>query len=147
MNVMHVSALAAFVGSIFGGLTSGASTWMNLRAQARATWRAHHISRQEDLFRDFICAASKTYAEATQCNEPKVQDLIALYGMIGRIRVGSSAKTVACAEKVLAATIKTYSLPNKNVEDMHTLIMSGEGMDPLKEFVEAAREELGEFNL
>jgi hypothetical protein len=147
MNVMHVSALAALVGSIFGGLTSGASTWMNLRAQARATRRVHRISRQEDLFRDFICAASKTYAEAIQCSEPKVQDLVALYGMISRMRVGSSAKAVACAEKVLANTIKTYSLPNKNFADMHALVMSGEGMDPLKEFVEAAREELGEFNL
>ena len=147
MNVMHVSALSALVGSIFGGLTSGASTWMTVRAQARATWRAHRISRQEDLFRDFICAASKTYAEAIQCNEPQVQDLIALYGMIGRMRIGSSAKVVACAEKVLAAAIKTYRLPNKNFADVHALVMSGEGMDPLTEFVEAAREELGEFNL
>ena len=66
MNVMYVSALAALVGSIFGGLTSGTSTWMNLRAQARATRRAHRISRQEDLFRDFICAASIAYLTAPE---------------------------------------------------------------------------------
>jgi hypothetical protein len=147
MNVMSISALAALVGSIVGGLTSGATTWMNLRNQARATRRAHRVSRQEDLFRDFICAASKTYAEAIQSNEPQVQELVALYGMISRMRVGSSAKTVACAENVLDVTIKTYYSPNKNFADIHAFIMSGEGMDPLKEFVEAAREELGELNL
>ena len=147
MNVMYVSALAALVGSIFGGLTSGASTWMSLRAQARAMRRAHRVSRQEDLFRDFICAASKTYAEAIQYDEPRVQDLVALYGMIGRMRVGSSARVVACAEKILAVTVKAYGLPNKNFADVHSHMMSGEGMDPLQEFVEAAREELGEFSL
>jgi hypothetical protein len=147
MNVMSISALAALVGSIVGGLTSGVTTWMNLRAQARATRRAHRISRQEDLFRDFVCAASKTYAEAIQSNEPQIQELVALYGIISRMRVGSSAKAVACAENVLDVTIKAYKSPNKSFADIHAHIMSGEGMDPLKEFVEAAREELGEFNL
>ena len=144
---MSISALAALVGSIVGGLTSGATSWMSQRAQVRATRRAHRISRQEDLFRDFICAASKTYAEAIQSSEPQAQDLIALYGMISRMRVGSSAKVIACAEEVLDVTIKTYRSPNKTFADTHALIMSGKGMDPLNAFVEAAREELGEFTL
>jgi hypothetical protein len=147
MNMMSVSGLAALVGSIVGGLTSGAATWMSLRAQARDMRRAHRIARQEDLFRDFICAASKTYADAIQSNEPQAQNLVAIYGMISRMRVGSSAKAVACAEKVLDVTIKTYRSPNKTFADIHPLIMSGEGMDPLTEFVAAAREELGEFDL
>jgi hypothetical protein len=147
MNVMSISALAALVGSIVGGLTSGATTWMNLRAQARSTRWAHRISRQEELFRDFICVASKTYAEAIQSSEPQGQDLVALYGMISRMRVGSSTKIVACAENILGVTINAYRSPNKTFADIHALIMSGEGMDPLEEFVAAAREELGEFNL
>jgi hypothetical protein len=147
MDMMSVSALSALVGSIVGGLSQGATGWINLRAQARVTRRALRVSRQEELFRDFICAASKTYAEAIQSNEPKAQDLVSLYGMISRMRVGSSAKIVACAEKVLDVTIETYRLPSKTFAEIHALVMSGEAMDPLKEFVEAAREELGEFNL
>jgi hypothetical protein len=147
MNVMFVSALAALSGSMVGGLTSGATTWMNLRAQAKAARRAHHVSRQEDLFTEFICAASKTYAEAMQSNEPKFQDLVALYGMISRMRVGSSAKSVACAEKIIDVTIKAYCSPNRDFADLREIIMSGKGMDPLKEFAEIAREELGALNL
>lgn len=87
MNVATISALSALsalAGSVIGGLTSGVTTGMNLRAQARAARRAHHLARQEDLFRDFIIAASKT--EAIQSNEPQVQELVALYAMISRMR-------------------------------------------------------------
>lgn len=142
MNLMSISALAALSGSVVGGLTSGATTWMGLRAQARAAWRAHHVSRQEDLFTEFICEASKTYSQAIQSNEPQVQDLVALYGMISRMRVGCSPRVVACAEKILDITIATYCSPNRTFEDLHALIRSKQGMDPLKEFAEIAREEL-----
>jgi hypothetical protein len=116
---------------------------MNLRAQARVARRAHRLARQEDLFRDFICAASKTYSEAIQTNEPKVEELIALYGMVSRMRVRARAKTIECAQMVLDETIKAYLSPNKTIPDLHAMLRSGEGVDPLCAFAEAAREELG----
>jgi hypothetical protein len=155
MNVAIISALSALAGSIVGGLTLGVMTWMNLRAQARAQRREHlaqakaqrrehHLSRQEDLYRDFIMAASKAYGEANQSHEPQVQELVALYAMIGRMRIRSSARIVACAEKVIDVTINTYFSPNKTIAEIHALLKSGEGLDPLKEFAEAARDELQE---
>jgi hypothetical protein len=65
MDVVYISALSALAGSVIGGLTSGLTTWMNQRAQARAARLAYDLSRQKDLFRDFIVAASKAYADAT----------------------------------------------------------------------------------
>jgi hypothetical protein len=59
MDVAYISALAALAGSVVGSLTSGITTWLNQRAQARAGLRAHEASRREDLFTDFIVAASK----------------------------------------------------------------------------------------
>jgi len=144
MNVASISALSAIAGAVVGGLTSSLTTWMNLRAQARAEQRAHRLQRQEDLFRDFTIAASRTYGHAVQSSEPEVQDLVALYGMISRMRVRSSPRTVECAEKVLDIIIKSYFAPNRTVTDLHSLIRSGKGVDPLKDFAEAAREELGE---
>lgn len=145
MHVAAISALSALAGSVIGGLTSGVTTWMNLRAQARAAQRAHHLSRQEELYKDFIMAASKQYAEAVQSNEPKVQELIALYALISRMRIRSSPRTIACADRILDATIRTYFAPNRTISDIHALIKSGAGVDPLKEFAEAAREELAEL--
>jgi hypothetical protein len=62
--------------------------------------------------------------------------------MISRMRVVSSPRTVACAEKIMITTIATYDAPNQTVRELHDLLESGAGIDPLKDFAEAAREEM-----
>ncbi len=59
MNVAYVSALSALAGSVVGGLTTGVTTWLGLRAQARAGHLAREMSRRDDLYKDFIVAASR----------------------------------------------------------------------------------------
>ena len=54
----------------------------------------------------------------------------------------SLPRTVACAEKVADATIGTYFAPNKTIRELHELMKSEAAIDPLKDFSEAAREEL-----
>jgi len=141
----YLPALSALAGSMVRGLTSGLTTWLSLRNQARAGQLAHDLSRRDDLFKDFIVAASKAYGDAMLSNEPQMQDLVALYAMISRMRVLSSARTVACAQKVVEATVDTYFAPNKTIRELRELIRSGGGIDPLKDFSEAAREELQAF--
>lgn len=64
MDVAYISALSALAGSVVGGLTSGIATWLNQRSQVRAGQIAHEVARRQDLYRDFIIQASKSYAEA-----------------------------------------------------------------------------------
>jgi hypothetical protein len=59
MNVAYLSARSALAGSGVGGLTSGITTWLGLRAQARLGISAREMSRRHDLYKDFIVAASK----------------------------------------------------------------------------------------
>jgi len=144
-DAAYLPALSALAGSMVGGLTSGLTTWLSLRNQARAGQLAHDLSRRDDLYKDFIVAASKAYGDAMLSNEPQMQDLVALYAMISRMRVLSSARTVACAQKVVEATVDTYFAPNKTIRELRELIRSGGGIDPLKDFSEAARKELQAF--
>src|SRR3981189_2867464 len=144
-DAAYLPALSALAGSMVGGLTSGLTTWLSLRNQARAGQLAHDLSRRDDLYKDFIVAASKIYGDAMLTNEPQMQDLVALYAMISRMRVLSSARTIACAQKVMEATVDTYFAPNKTGHELREVIKSGDGIDPLKEFSEAAREELQTF--
>jgi hypothetical protein len=144
-DAAYLPALSALAGSMVGGLTSGLTTWLSLRNQARAGQLAHDLSRRDDLYKDFIVAASKAYGDAMLSNEPQMQDLVALYAMISRMRVLSSARTVACAQRVVEATVDTYFAPNKTIRELRELIRSGGGIDPLKDFSEAAREELQAF--
>ena len=142
MDVAYVSALSALAGSVIGGFTSGLTTWLNQRSQSRAARIEHDVSRREDLIRDFIVAASKTYGDAIVNNEPQMQELVNLYAMVSRMRVLSMPRTVACADQVMSATIETYFSPNRTVRDLHELAKSGTGIDPLRELSEAARQEL-----
>jgi hypothetical protein len=145
MNVAYISALSALAGSVVGGLTSGITTWLGLRAQARDGQLAREMLRRDDLYRDFIVAASKAYGDAILSNEPQMQELVALYAMISRMRVVSLPRTLASAEKVVDTTIGTYFAPNKTIHELHEMMKSGTGIDPLKDFSEIAREELLAF--
>jgi len=122
MDVAYLSALAALSGSVVGGLTAGLSTWVSQRAQTRTALLAHKISQRENLFRDFIVAASKTYGEAIVSSEPQLPELVGLYGMISRMRVLCSARTVACAEGAILTTLDTFFKPNRSIQELHEII-------------------------
>ncbi len=146
MDIAYVSALAALAGSVVGGVTTGVTTclsaWLNQRGQARAARFAHDFARRQDLYRDFIVAASKAYGGALVSSEPQVQELIDLYAMISRMRVMARPETITRADRVMRVTIETYFAPNKTVRELNDLIRTNTAMDPLREFSEAAREEL-----
>jgi hypothetical protein len=141
MDVGYVSAISALAGSIVGGLTTGLTTWLSMRTQARAGRLALELTRRQELFRDFIAAVSKTYGDALVSSEPQIQELVALYAIVARMRVLCTPETVACADRLMVETIDTYLGPNKTVRELHQLAKGG-GIDPLREFSEAARREL-----
>jgi hypothetical protein len=143
MDVAYISALSALAGSAVGGFTSTVTTWLTQRAQLRAGQIAHEITRREDLYRDFITAASKTYGDALVNSEPQLPELVGLYSMISRMRVLSEPRTVACADRLMLSIIDTYFSPNHTVRELRDLVKAGAAaIDPLREFSEAAREEV-----
>jgi len=66
---------------------------------------------------------------------------------MSRMRALCWPYTVSCAEKAMAETIAAYSVPNRTIPQIHELLKSGAGIDPLKEFAEAARAELQSFDI
>jgi hypothetical protein len=145
MDAAYISGISALAGSVIGGLTTGFTTWLSQRSQARAGMIAHDLARREDLIRDFIVAASKTYGDALVSSEPKMPEIIDLYAMVSRMRALGMGKTTACADIVMRSIVDTYYRPNRTVADLRELTRSGQGFDPLKDFSEAARQELHSF--
>jgi hypothetical protein len=142
MDPAYISAISALAGSVIGGLTTGFTTLVSQRSQARAGMVAHDLARREDLVRDFIIAASKTYGDAISNNEPKMPEIVDLYAMVNRLRVLGVTKTTACADIVMHTIVDTYFTPSRTVADLRELVRTGQGIDPLKDFSAAAREEL-----
>ena len=142
MDVAYVSAFAALGGSVVGGLISGTATWLAQWAQVQASHRAHQIAHREELFRDFIIAASKAYGQALLSSQPDVQDMASIYGMVNRMEVLCSPGTTACAHEVVGMTLDTYFQPNRTFSDIREMMKTGTGLNPLSEFAKAARAEL-----
>jgi hypothetical protein len=103
--------------------------------------------RREDLIRDFIVAASKTCGDAIVNREPKMSELVDLYAMVSRMRVLLMPRSVDSADIVMRTVIKTYFEPSQTISDLRDVVKSGKGIDALKDFSEAAREELRAFAL
>jgi hypothetical protein len=118
MDIAYLSTLSALAGSVVGGLTSGVATWLSQRAQARESQLTREMARRDDRYKEFIAAASKAYGEAIVNNEPNVQEFVALYAMISRMRLQSPPQTVACAEKIMRATIDTYFAPSRLLKNL-----------------------------
>ncbi|HUP08256.1 MAG TPA: hypothetical protein VMU47_13955 [Caldimonas sp.] len=142
MDTAYVSALSALAGSVVGGLTSGCTTWMSLQSQARIGRQTADLSRRQDLFRDFILAASNAYTDALMSTEPKVHDIVSLWAMVSRMRVLCTPTTAAAAEKVMHVITDISFEPPKTTADLRDLMKKGMGADPMRDFSEAAREEL-----
>jgi hypothetical protein len=142
MDAAYISAVSALAGSVIGGLTTGFTTLLTQRSQARAGMVAHDLARREDLIRDFIVSASKTYGDALVNSEPRMPELVDLYAMVSRMRVLGMLRTTSCADVVMRAIVDAYFAPNRTVADLRELVKTGQGVDPLKDFSEAARDEL-----
>ena len=141
MDVAYISALSALAGSVVGGLTSGFTNWLSQRSQARTEQLNRNHMRRQELYKDFIIEASKAYTDATMNSKPNIEELIALYGMLSRMRTMSPSAVVTCAERVLVETTNAYFQPNQTLPELTELLRSGTGIDPLKDFAEAVRTE------
>jgi hypothetical protein len=142
MNTAYLTALSALAGSVVGGFTAGITTWMSLRSAARQGRFAAELARRQDLFQDFIIAASNAYSHALMSDEPQIQELIGVYAIISRMRILCSPDIIACAEKIMRLTVDTYFEPNRTIEELHGMIKTETVIDPLREFSELARMEL-----
>jgi len=141
MDAASISALAALGGSVVGGLTALATSWLTQQAQARAQERAGDRSVRETLYRDFIVEASRLYGDALTHDKTEVSNLVGIYAMISRMRVRSSPRIIESAERVAQTIIESYLAPNKTLRELHEMAQS-EAMDPLRRFSEACRDEL-----
>jgi hypothetical protein len=72
-------------------------------------------------------------------------EIVDLFAMVSGMRLFNMPRSVACADNVVRSIIEPYFTPNRTVADLKEFTRSRQGIDPLKDFSEAAREELNAF--
>ena len=135
-----VTALAAIFGSAVGGLGSLLGAWITQKHQDRRDLLAKLMFHRETLYSDFISESARLLVDALQHNFTEPKNLIPVYALLSRIRLGSSPQVLTAAEVVVRDIIETYNKPNLNVEQIEAAAVSGE--DPLKDFSDTCRTEL-----
>ncbi len=140
MDASVITALAALAGAAIGGLTSVFASWLNQRAQARAQWVAQDKLRRQELYKEFIGAASKCYIDALQHENADIPALVELYVRLGRMRILSSPNVIESAERVARRIVDSYLAPNKSFLELREMVNSGT-IDLLRDFSETCRAE------
>jgi len=139
MNMMYVSAFAAFGGSAFGAISTIMTGWVTGRRKVRQRHHSRSFSLREKLYRSFVEEASRLYADALVNEKSEILELVNLYALIGRMRIVSSDEVVHAAESAGGLIIETYLSPNRTFGDLPEFLKE---MDPLRHFGEACRREL-----
>jgi hypothetical protein len=137
----YLSAVAALVGTFVGGVTSIATSWLGQQRQTKEQRRAREKDELQALYKQFILDGSKLYVDALEHSTTEIPKLIDIYATLNRMRVLSSPKVVAEADKALRMIIDTYAKENQTFFGIRQSIGHGFS-DPLHTFSEACHEEL-----
>jgi hypothetical protein len=144
MDAAFLSAVSALAGSVIGGATSLAASWVTQSLRVRAEQLISELGKREELYKNFIEEASRWYADAFAHDQPQVANLVNLYALVSRMRLLSSPAVIECADKVVFEIIDTYLAPNKGFVDVKELL-TADAVNPLREFSNACRDELIDY--
>jgi hypothetical protein len=135
-------AVSGLIGSLVGGISTFAASWLTQRGQVRTQTLVQRAMQRETLYAEFIIEASRRVVDAWshQAESPAV--VAGLYSAVERMRLISSNEIVDAAEKVLRNVIDAYAAPDKTFEEMRAYIKAEADYDPLREFSRICRSEL-----
>ena len=143
MDTAILSAAAALIGSLIGGMSTLAASWLGLRGRMRAQALVQEAAKREALYAEFIIEASRRLSEAW-CHQAESPEVLAgLYSAHQRMRLTSSDEVIRLADYVIRLVIQAYAAPDKSFDELRQHIAaSDEQWDPLRGFAEACRAEL-----
>jgi len=141
MDTALISAMSAVMGSLVGGSASVATTWMAQKTASKRELLREEIKKREALYGEFIGECAKLFMDAFTHELDKPETLLPVFALINRIRLCSSRKVLAEAERLLGRITDQYFANNLTVAELRQLAHTQKA-DPLSDFGEACRAEL-----
>jgi len=143
MDTAILSAISALAGSLIGGLSTLAASWLSLRGRVRAQALIQEAAKREALYAEFIIEASRRLTDAWAHHAESPEVLAGLYAVVQRMRLTSSDDVIRVADRVIQLVIHAYAAPDKTFDELRAHIAAEDAQwDPLREFAEACRVEL-----
>ena len=137
MDTSIIAAFSAILGTTVGGLITFLTTFLNQRFAMRRDILAKDVANREQLYSEFLKEVGNLYFDSVNrtLNDTSQQaSLIAMYSLVGRIRMISSEAVLTAAEKVAEDIVESYKRPPITFQEFQ---QSWEASNPWHEFAKA----------
>jgi len=145
MDAPLITAMSGVFGSLVGASASLGTTWLSKRTEIMRTTSERKLRERESLYNEFLTEASRVAVHALTHSFEGPDQIVALYGILSRIRLIGSKAVVAEGEKCCLEILITYGKPRMTADELRTVLMAANELaelDPLKSFSTACREDL-----
>jgi len=146
MDQAYSSTLSALAGTVIGGVTSFATSWVTQSAQAKAARIAAERAKREELYGRFIDEIAVLYGQALASDQVEYAKLVPLFALKGRIILLASPQVTAAAESALKFAVDLYLAPARTAPEMRQM-MEDRSADIIGAFSAECRRELETLRL
>ena len=143
MDSTLTSVLAALSGSVIGATTPVLSNFVIQRSATQRELTYREIAQREELYSEFIRAGTTCYAKALSQNLDNIDEIVAMYALVNRIRLFASRSVLEAAEAFVKILIAKYGEKNLTIEQIKSAALE-QHADPLNDFALKCRSELHE---
>ena len=98
IDTPFITAMAAVTGSMLGAAASIVTTWISQRTQSIRSHLEWKLRERESLYKEFITEASRLAIDALTHSMERPDEMVALYGVLSRIRLISGEAVVQQGE-------------------------------------------------
>ena len=137
------SVLAVLGGSVIGASTPVLSNFVLQRSAAQRELTNREIAQREELYSEFIRQGTGCYAKALSQSLENLDEIVAMYALVNRIRLFASRSVLEAAEAFVKKLIAKYGETNMTIEQIK-LVALEQHADPLNDFALKCRAELRE---
>jgi hypothetical protein len=143
MDSTLTSVLAALGGSVVGATSPVVSNFVLQRSQTQRELTNREIGQREELYSEFIRHGTSCYAKALSQSLENLDEVVAMYALVNRIRLFASRSVLEAAEAFVKKLVATYGETNMTIEQIK-LVALEQHADPLNDFALKCRAELRE---
>ena len=141
MDSTLTSVLAALGGSIIGATTPVVSNFVLQRSVAQREMTNREIAQREDLYSEFIRQGTACYAKALTQSLENIDEVVAMYALVNRIRLFASNGVLEAAEAFVKTIVEKFDDKNMSIEQIKSVALE-QHADPLNDFALKCRAEL-----
>jgi hypothetical protein len=141
MNLAVLSTVSALTGTIIGGVTTFATSWLTHTAQVKSTRLAAERVRREELYGRFAEELALLYSVVLSDEGLSYGKLVTIMGLRGRIILLATPKVVESAERAVNFIIDLHMGPRLTKEQVRQRI-EDRSINAISEFARSCREEL-----